>query len=172
MRNKPLIIISTVFLLLNGCKPDLKSKAEENIKKYISENINDPKGYEVVRFGELKSDSTMMDEEKKYKMYDDSVTTAQSERDDLRHKYLMNEISYLDYLKLSSSYSQKAIDILDRKLKWMNLYKPMPCGFSIMHIYRKKNSKGGTVLDSMCFRLDSNSVIKQKKYYALINDDK
>ena len=119
-----------------------------------------------------KEKKELSDEEKEYKMYDDSVTAAETQRDDLKHKYLMNEVSYLDYLKLSSSYNQKAMDILDRKLKWMKEYKAKPCGFSIMHIYRKKNSKGGTVLDSMCFRLDSNSVIKQKKYYTLINDDK
>ncbi|MGG9972016.1 hypothetical protein ACQ33O_09510 [Ferruginibacter sp. SUN002] len=171
MSIKNLTIVSAALLLLNSCKDNPKAKAEENIKKYMTENINDPKGYESLRFGELKSDSSSIDDDKTFQLYEDSVKLTETKTDSVRQKYLANNISYLDYLKLSSVYNQEAIDILDRKIKFIHNFKGKPCGFNIMHIYRKKNSKGATVLDSMCFRLDSSYSIKPKSYYSLLNKD-
>lgn len=165
-------LLLLVLLSFISCKQSPTDKAQASIKKYIQGNINDPKSYEPVRFGELKSDSTMVDEEPQYKNFDDSVSYAKDKINDSRNDYLQNRIGYETYLIQSQQWNKKVLYYLQQKIKWLNEYKPKPCGFVMMHVFRKKNSKGAVIIDSMAFRIDSNYNVKIKSYYYLLNDDK
>ncbi len=59
--------------------------------------------------------------------------------------------------------------VLNVQKKFLDGYKPMPYGFGMMHVFRKKNKQGATVLDSMYFHLDSNYTIRPEEYYYLLN---
>ncbi len=154
--------MKTIFLslamtaVLVGCS---SNKAEDQIKDYIRQNINDPASYEPVSFGEQQTDSTKSTDDGVINMLEDSV------------KYYDREKMIATYDdSLSKMYAMQD-SVLDREIKYLHSYKNKPCGYKISHVFRRKNKAGGIVLDSINFRFDSSMILRDMGYKKQLNKD-
>lgn len=163
----PLII----FILVACSSKTPKDIAIKNIAAYMNANLNDPKSYESVRFGEIKNDSSDFRENPEYIKLNEEADSAVDAIKATKSRWLKSYTSYETYLRESAKQSFAAADIQNKLVTWLKNYKAKPVGFWLMHVYRKKNSKGVTVIDSMAFRLDSQYNVKPKSFYKLINED-
>ncbi|NGM63514.1 hypothetical protein G5B30_16515 [Sphingobacterium sp. SGG-5] len=146
-RLMPLFII--VFFLFS-CSQSNESKAQKAVKKYLKENMNDPKSYEDVKWSSVDTvfapyKGTEKSLVQLYKM--DSLI---SELKKLSILMVTNYDKYKTYYKSTDS-------ILNQHRKEYQLdsanYKEY-IGYTITHIFRAKNGFGATVLNKNTFTLD------------------
>lgn len=61
---KKIILGLSLFVFFASCTKSSENQAQENVKKYITTKMDDPKSYESVSFGKLeKGKSSYQDEE-------------------------------------------------------------------------------------------------------------
>ena len=88
-----------VIILFFGCTLTNQQKGENGIKDYLNKKMNDPKSYELIEFGEIEDDYTILSKDKNfinYKIkYDTFNDGKQKFEEDIRFKVL-NELSSRD----------------------------------------------------------------------------
>lgn len=145
------IFIFLMFVSLVSCS---SNKANDQIKDYISKNINDPSAYEPVRFSDTAPDSTKYTDDGVINMLEDSIRQYQTLIDILRNG---PPDKYLEVLNQQTA-------VLHKEHLYLTAYKNKPCGYKIEHVFRRKNKAGGIVLDSVNFRFDSAMNLRDMKY--------
>lgn len=152
---KKIILGLTIAVSLVSCSKSPENQAKENIDKFITEKMDDPKSYESVSFGKLEKEKSSYRDDDKYKdlllQYDDVDKKAQVANEQIETFTHENTIAmatqnYKNYLSLKDGVVME-IERFKKEFKPVDIYK-------IKHSYRGKNKMGALVLDSCTVVLD------------------
>jgi PBP1b-binding outer membrane lipoprotein LpoB len=156
------IIMLIVLIFFNSCSVSPEEKAQDNVKKYLMGNMNDPKSYESVSFGKLDSMFSSFDESeegieliKQEKELSDKLNELDEK---INHTQSLSELSEIE--KSGKIIIEKRKNIIDLKFEKSLSYKGEFIGFELKHSFRGKNKMGGLVLENSTFILDKNLDVK------------
>ena len=79
---KKTILGLTVLMAVVSCKKNPENQVKDNVEKFMTEKMDDPKSYESVKFGKLDSLFSPFDETKegvKLKQEEDSLSKRETE---------------------------------------------------------------------------------------------
>ena len=146
------------IILFFGCTLTNQQKGENGIKDYLNKKMNDPKSYELIEFGEIEDDYTILSKDKNfinYKIkYDTFNDGKQKFEEDIRFENINAlEKAYIDMVSKAITDSINLYDSLINDLS--NTFLPI-AGYKIKHIYRGKNIYGGLIIHKQMFYLDKN----------------
>lgn len=145
---KKLLLLSAIIFAAACSSP--QKDAESLIKKFMKENLNDPKSYEIVEFTEIDSLWTNTD-----RLSSDFEFEAGSMERNHQHMLDMFEITndrqYLDSAKIIMDKWDLAIKDIKKTIAE---FEPEFKGFRVYHKYRAKNAMGATTLSIMELHLN------------------
>jgi hypothetical protein len=161
---KKAITFLVLSLLLFSCTKSPQKIAQENIKMYLSNKLDDPKSYEAVHFGTLEKGKSSYKNDPKYlalikdEIHLDSIATQSFE-------FAMSMTHDNTFKSATESY-KKIQAILNVKMEevkeFEKKYKPVDI-FLMKHSFRTKNKMGALVLDSCTVILDKNLLVQNIK---------
>lgn len=147
---KKIILSCTVLLTLLSCSKSPEAQAEENIKNYITQKLDDPKSYESVSFGKLDNYTAELKDDPEFiKLYTEFDKASKLEVD--AYAQTLENTDNERIVQLSSEIYKSRQDsakiALDAVQKYKANYKPGEM-FKMSHKFRAKNKMGALVLDS------------------------
>ncbi len=155
------IILGLLAITFFSCAKSPENQAQENIKKYITAQMDDPKSYESVSFGKLEKRKSSYQDEEKYKKivleYDD-MDKRVNEAYDLAMS-MTHENTFKSAMESYNRLASMRSFVLTETEQYLKKYKSVDV-FQIKHSFRGKNKMGALILDSCNVILDENLKVK------------
>ncbi len=159
---KKTILGLTVLMAVVSCKKNPENQVKDNVEKFMTEKMDDPKSYESVKFGKLDSLFSPFDETKegvKLKQEEDSLSKRETELDErIDVTESIPELTKIQ--EESKAITARRSQIVDLMLEKSLKYKGNFIGFKTKHSFRGKNKMGALVLDSCTVIFDKNLEVK------------
>jgi len=158
---KRIILILTIVTALVSCSKSQENQAKENVKKFITSKMDDPKSYESVSFGKLEKTKSSVNDDDKYfelvkeELHIDSLSTA-SYNDAMTFTHENTIKSATENYERLNKLLQDQIQVVK---EYKRNYKPIDI-YKIKHSYRGKNKMGALILDSCTVILDKELNVK------------
>ena len=158
---KKIILGLSLAITFFSCTKSQENQAQENIEKYITAQMDDPKSYESVSFGKLEKRKSSYQDEEKYKKlvleYDD-MDKRVNEAYDLAMS-MNHENTFKSAMESYNKLESMRGSILTETEQYLKKYKSVDV-FEIKHCFRGKNKIGALILDSCNVILDKNLKVK------------
>jgi hypothetical protein len=158
---KKIILGLSAIALLVSCSKSPEEQAKENIEKFITSKMDDPKSYESVSFGKLEKTKSSVNDDDKYfelvkeELHIDSLAT-------ISYNDAMNFTSDKAIASATKNYEEinKLLQSQIQEVKeYKKKYNPVDI-YKIKHSYRGKNKMGALILDSCTVILDKDLKVK------------
>lgn len=157
---KKILFVFTVvssFLIFSSCSKTNEHKAKDAIKKYIMQNIDNPKSYESANWGALDSISKSMDDDDGYIVLKADFDTQQQRVKDVTELYnsITENSKQFNEIKGLKAQSERRLYVAEKALSdyVKNREKIQGC-FIIEHSYRATNDKNAIMLFRKSFIVD------------------
>ena len=155
---KKLFLITLLFLI--ACSGSKQHQVEKTIKLYLDTVLNDPHGYESIKFDTIHTnyaDYSVGDPEGKRldTLAKKFLALSQKYTDIARDELYSNNKQFDKDFKLSKDYLAKADSIENAISAKGKGYKGGIYSYSITHTYRAKNGFGALTIHKTLFVVDS-----------------
>jgi len=157
---KRLIFISCA-LLLSSCQFTKQQKAEKLIKNYLNEHLNDPHSYESIKFSQLDTSFSKLEDDTVYRFAIKNIERVQGEcekwklqnpDDDGISELEHSRALYLE--KMDRFFYDDSIEYVKIRDEASEKFKSHFNGWRISHTYRAKNGFGALGLHESGFILN------------------
>jgi uncharacterized protein YcfL len=154
---KKYLFLFVSLLLLVGCVKSDDEKAEQLVKEWLMNNINDPSSLEIISIEPIKTDSVLN--------YRDDINYKMKERDIVSAIHYATKSYDEGFSELAKKYGNE-VKAYEKDLEQIKeRFKPYSMGKITTVKYRAKNELGALVLEEKFFRFDD----EMKKIYKQLH---
>lgn len=161
------IILLTLLVSLSSCTKTPEQKAQKSVSDYLVSKLDDPKSYESVSFGKLKSTFTDIKDDPKYLKLEAEYIEANTKQDE-QYQSAMS-MTHDNTIKEATDLFKKRMAITksigDEIADFRKNFKPQSI-LIMNHKYRARNKMGALVLDSLTFTMDRFYKVKAEREAA------
>ena len=150
------------LLIFNSCQFTKQQKAEKIVKDYLNEHLNDPHSYESIKFSQLDTSFSKLEDDTVYRFAIKNIERVQGEcekwklqnpDDDGTSELEHSRALYLE--KMDRFYYDDSIEYVKIRDEASEKFKSHFNGWRISHTYRANNSFGALILETSEFTIDS-----------------
>ena len=143
---KKYLFLFVSLLLLVGCVKSDDEKAEQLVKEWLMNNINDPSSLEIISIEPIKTDSVLN--------YRDDINYKMKERDIVSAIHYATKSYDEGFSELAKKYGNE-VKAYEKDLEQIKeRFKPYSMGKITTVRYRAKNELGALVIEEKFFRFD------------------